>query len=102
MKEAIELIEITKFIQTNMYLLTFLLLYAVGWYMKECTDWDNRYIVPTLWFIGGGLGFILISRNIVGVILGIIMATLIIGGYESWKNLGGLMFDNWFKWLRKD
>lgn len=86
MDEINYLIELLKFIMKNSYLLAFTALFVVGYMLKEHTNFNNKLIPWVLFFLGILMGLSLIQFTLSGAVAGGIMAWVVMGSYEHFKN----------------
>jgi len=80
-----EIIELLKGASQDPWILTYILLWAVGWFLKEKTRLNNEAIPVVLLGLGLGLGLLLIELSVFGAIAGGLLALAQMGFYDLLK-----------------
>ena len=82
-----ELFQMLEQSLNNIYSLLFMLLFGVGWFLKEKTQTPNKYIPIILAVLGIILGLTILQLSIKGASAGFILSLLIMGFYDQIKPL---------------
>ena len=79
------LVEQLQKIMGNPWMLTFLTVWAIGWLLKEKTDFNNNLIPWGIIVFAGALAWTVIERSVSGFLIGVIIGWMQIGFYEQIK-----------------
>lgn len=91
MTEVNAITEVIQMIISNVWTLTFALLYVLAYMLKENTSLDNRLISTVMLVAGSLLGFLIIDTALVGAVGGLLLAFAISGSYEWIRDILSFM-----------